>query len=69
MSYILVCFTRENENNKQKKTGRKISLFSCIIMIAKCLWVIFVWHLKSGVSESSEEAHKPLTRLQVLTFL
>lgn len=33
------------------------------------LWAFFIGHLKSGVPESCEEAHKPLTPLQVLTFL
>ena len=34
-----------------------------------CKRHFFIGHLKSGVPESYEEAHKPLTLLQVLTFL
>lgn len=66
---IFSCAYQRKWKQQTEKAGTRISLFSCIIMTVKCLQVFFVWHLKSGVSESSEEAHKSLTRLQVLTFL
>lgn len=68
MSYILVYLLAKTKTTSTK-TGDRTSRLCCAIMPVKGPWAVFVWHLRSGVPESREEDHKPLTLLQVLTFL
>lgn len=41
---------------------------ACAVRIVKGPWAVSVCHLQSGVLESCEETHKPLTLLRLLTF-